>query len=126
MIACLEEINQAEDTDLLWFLLHEHHLTDKDIHWIKKNCDKNSAVHDPVAKRLAITICDALLEIPLEERVLVTYSTYAVTAEHGYCMRGHECDYCHINHIRQDRENQNNEGEKVEHAELHDETGLSG
>ena len=83
MIHALEEINTNTGADLLWYITHEHHYSDSTIEWIKTRCNSNLA--GPAAERLAVAICDSLLEIPLEERMMVLYDfSFGVVAKYGY------------------------------------------
>lgn len=121
MIRTLEEINANTHADLLWYVIHEHHYSDSTIAWIKTRCTSNLA--GSAAERLAVAICDSLLEIPIEERMMVLYDfSFGVTAKYGYCIYS-DCSTCLLNKTREERIAKEMEIENA--TKVSNQTGLS-
>ncbi|MCM1214098.1 MAG: hypothetical protein NC548_06210 [Lachnospiraceae bacterium] len=121
MIEALKDINQTTGSSVLWSVMHEQHMRDSDLTWVKSYCKSNLA-GEP-AEKLAIAICDSLLELPMEQREMVLYtSSYWITAQYGYCIYHKGCESCRIYKTHNKRVDE----EEKEKYGIHDETGLSG
>ena len=123
MIEALEDINKCTGANLLWSVLHEHHYRDDDLVWVKKYCSSNLA--GKPTELLAIAICDSLLAIPMEQRMMVLYDyPHFILAKYGYCARRGGCTECIYHKTREERIEKE---EKARYEQkLSNEAGISG